>query len=222
MADDGGWKKWLVYLGIGAGVVGAGYLFLSNFLVNPVSVYEKMFKDQYAALVKKMQTYTSTNPDGWTPSQQQNVSQENSILSQTAAGLAASSQGVIDLSIAIVAGATAIGISAVIARAALRRFGDRTGGTVRTGQGAYTVTVSYLADTLAQQGYLIEATNLLATARQTFEVYDLPYMQQTVNALTESLPLLSGIDLIVTQQLIEAFTVEMAVIPVILALPPLI
>lgn len=213
------WSKLLLYGSIVvSGVAVVGYTVYSLFM-GPANTYKDMWNKQYDALLKKMTVYTNSNPDGWTAAQQQNVIEEEKILAPTTKGLADASKGVYDLGQSIIIGLTAIGISSVVASAAVAYLKNRSGGQIRTAQGATYAAIMSYADTMAAGGYPAYATNMVNVAQSMFQAYDLPYMQQTASTLQSQLAYLTGIELIVAQQMIEALTVEIAAIPVWLSLP---
>ena len=213
------WGKLALYGGIAIGGLAVVSYAISSFFLGPVNTYKDMWNKQYDALLKKMATYTQTNPDGWTATQQLNVNEEEKILDQTTKGLADAARGVYDLGAQIIVGLTAIGISAVVASKVVSYLKNRTGGQIRTGQGANYAAIMSFADFMATNGYPIYATNLVSVSQTMFQSYDLPYMQQSVSALQLQLPSLVGVQLIVALQMIEALNIEIAAIPFWLSMP---
>ena len=213
------WGKLVLYGGIAVGGLAVVSMAISSFFLGPVNAYKDMWTKQYEALVNKMAAYTKSNPDGWNSSQQLNVNEEEKILDQTTKGLADSARGVYDLGTQIIVGLTVVGISAVVASKVVSYLKNRSGGQVRTAQGASYIAIMGFADYLNTNGYPINATNLISASQTMFQAYDLPYMQQTVSLLQAQLPNLVGVQLIVAQQMIEALNVEMATIPVWLSMP---
>ncbi len=187
--------------------------------MGPVNTYKEMWYKQYVALLNKMTAYTEENPDGWTATQQQNVNEEEKILDQTTAGLAAAQKGVYDLANSIILGITTIGITAVVASKVVAYLKTKSSGQVRTAQAANYAAIMSIADSLYTSGHPTYATNLVNTSRTMYQTYDQPYMQQTMTTIQNSLPYLTGIQLIVAQQMIEALQIEMVAIPVWLNLP---
>jgi hypothetical protein len=213
------WGKFLFYGGLALGGLAVVIYGIYSYLMGPVNTYKDMWYKQYVALVKKMATYTEQNPDGWTASQQQNVDEEEKILDQTTAGLAEAQKGVYDLAQSVILGLTTIGITAVVASKVVSYLKSKSSGQVRTANGAGYIAIMSMADTLTIQGYPTQATNLVNTSQAMFQSYDQPYMQQTITTLQNSLPYLTGVQLIVAQQMIEALQIEIAAIPVWLNLP---
>lgn len=213
------WGKLVLYGGIVVGGIAVVSLAISSFFMGPVNAYKDMWAKQYEALLNKMANYTKTNPEGWTAPQQLNVNEEEKILDQTTQGLADAARGVYDLGTQIIIGLTTIGVSAVVAAKVVSYLKSRTGGQVRTGQGAGYIAIMGFADYLATNGYPTYATNLISTSQTMFQAHDLPYMQQTVNIIQSQLPNLVGVQLIVAQQMIEALNIEMATIPIWLHMP---
>jgi len=217
------WGKLALYGGIAGGGLAIVYYLVNNIFMGSVNTYKDMWVKQYDALLQKMANYTKSNPDGWTTTQQLNVNTEEKILDQTTKGLANATSNLEDLGVYIIAGLTAIGITAVISKAALSYFRSRSGGQVRTAAGAGYIAIMSFADYMNANGAPIYAENLVSVSRTMFEAYDLPYMQQVTSSLQAQLPNLVGVQLIVAQQAIEALTIEAAVIPLLLSAPlPLI
>lgn len=213
------WGKLVLYgsLAIGSLIV-IGYA-ITTYLLGPINTYKDMWNKQYQALLAKMANYQMSNPNGWTTAQKQNVAEENSILAQTTQGLATASKGITDLGTQIIEGLAAVGITYVIASKVVAYLKSRSSGQVRTAQAASYAGVMSFADYLAENGFPTQATNLISTAQVMFQVYDQPYMQQTIINLQNSLPSLTGVDLIVAQQMIEALNIEITAIPLLLIAP---
>lgn len=221
-----GWAKAAIIGGSAiAGIVVIGSVVYGT-LTSPVNTYKDLLNKQYQDFLDKTAGFTSSNPNGFTPAQEQAISYETTIMAQTAQGLANASKTLTDLgalainniTILIGAGVLAVGIGIAAAKIipALRA---KTGAPIKTAQGMSSATVMTFADYFAANGYPTQAANIMASARVTFQSYDQPVMIQTVNSLTALLPSLIGTQLYIAQLQIEALTFEMAAIPIWLAMP---
>ena len=217
-----GVSKWLLYAGLGAGGIVAIYFVLSSFLSSPINAYKAMWQQQYADLVEKMDSYTKSNPNGWTAQQQANIKGEEWILAQTSAGLANASNGLTDIGLLAVGVAGAVGGSI----AAMKYLPNCIAKiqSLRANQKPEVEAVSYatiasFANEMIEEGNPTAATALMSSAQQLFQAYDLPYMQQYATQLQASLTSLSGVELIVAEQTLEAVNLSIEAIPTFLALP---
>lgn len=215
MADLPIWGKILLY----GGAIGAAAYLIYSVLTSPINAWKDMWTKQYKELVQKMANYTTSSSGSWTTAQQQNVDTEEKILDQTGKGLAEASRGLPDMIVEIAVIVTAIGVAGSIVKTVIDKYVGKTGGTVRTAAGAGYIAIVSFADHMATNGYVSEASSLISSAQTMFATLDAPYMQQSISSITASLPTLTGIQLIIAQQQIEALTVEMAAIPILLALP---
>jgi predicted transcriptional regulator len=215
-----GWVKALIAIGaVGAGIY-LVYYTVTNIFGAGVNAYKEMFEQQYDALLKKMDTYVKQNgSSGFTPVQQQAIAEEEKILALTEQGLADASNGLYSTLITVteimVAGAAAVGISAVIIRAWI----NKTGQKAYTGHGASYIAARSIADQLATQGNYVQATNLISSLQTMYQTIDLSMMQQTVASLQASLPNLVGVQLLTAQQMITQLNIEVSAIPIWLSMP---
>jgi len=213
------WAKLVLYGGIAAGGIAVIYYLVSNIFLGGVNAYKDMWKQQYDALITKMANYTKLNPDGFTPTQQQNIAEEEKVLQLTTQGLANASQSLQNTLLymvgIIVAGCTAVGISYI----AITKWLNKAKGQPMTAHGAGYISIMGLADDLAAKGYPLQATRLVASAQTMFQSTDLPFMQQTINSLNSQIPSLTGVQLLVAQQMVSTLTMEISVIPIWLATP---
>lgn len=221
-----GWAKAAI---IGGGAI-AGLVIIGEVvygtLTAPVNTYKDLLNKQYQDFLKKTAGYTSSNPNGFTAAQQQSISYETTIMGQTAQGLANASKSLADLgatainniTILVGAGILAVGIGVAAAKV-IPKLRANAGKPLQTAQAMNYATIETFAEYFAESGYGIEAANIMASARSSFQVYDQPVMQQSINSLNAILPTLSGIELYVTQLQIEALTFEISIIPTWLALP---
>jgi hypothetical protein len=78
-----------------------------------------------------------------------------------------------------------------------------------------------LVDELAAEGYMIEATNLLASLQSSWDSIDAPYMQEQVVSLQSQINagILAGVELDLAMYFVEAYTFELSMIPTVLFLP---
>ena len=217
MADETPlWAKLLLYGGALAGGFYVVYRVITDIVLGPIKTYHAMWVKQYTDLVNKMANYTISNPEGWTAAQQENVNQEQKILDVTTAGLANASSGLYDMVVEIAAVLGGIGLAAVVIKAIIDKFKSSSGGTVRTAAGAGYIAICSFSQHIANNGFPVYATDLIATSTAMFEALDAPYMTQQIASIQALLPTLTGIQLIVAQQEIEALSIEMMAIRALL------
>ena len=213
------WAKLILYGGITTGGIVAIYYIISSVFLGGINAYKDMWKQQYDALITKMANYQKSNPDGFTTAQQQNIAEEEKVLQLTTQGLANASQSlqntIVYITGVIVAGCVIAGISYTV----VTKWLNRTQGQLKTAHGAGYISIMSLADDLASKGYPLQATNLVASAQTMFQSIDLPFMQQTIISLNSQIPMLTGVQLLVAQQMVSALTLEISVIPIWLATP---
>lgn len=221
-----GWAKAAIIGGAAiAGIVVIGDVVYGT-LTSGVNTYKALLDKQYQDFLKKTSGYTSSNPNGFTTAQQQSISYETTIMGQTAQGLAKASQSLTDLgalainniTILVGAGILAVGIGVAAAKVIPKLRAD-AGKPIQTAQAMDYATIETFAEYFAESGYGVEAANIMASAQQTFQTYDQPVMQQSINSLNAALPTLTGIDLYIAQLQIEALSMEMSIIPTWLAMP---
>ena len=220
-----GWAKAAIIGGSAlAGILVIGGVVYGT-LTAPVNTYKDLLNKQYQDFLKKTAGYTSSNPNGFTPAQEQSIAYETTIMAQTAQGLANASKTLTDLGALAINNITilvGIGLAAGIAISAAKVFPTlkaRSGKPIQTAPGMSNATIMTFADYFAANGYPIEAANIMASARTIFQTYDRPVMVETVNSLTYLLPSLVGAELYIAQLQIQALTFEMAKIPTWLVMP---
>lgn len=213
------WAKILLYIGLPVSALAiVGYI-VYGWLTSGVNAYKDMWTQQYNALVNKMAEYQKSNPEGFTPAQQQNIAEEEKVLQMTSQGLANSVGGLYNtlvwMTTIIVGGLVAVGIGTAI----VNKWLNKTKGQWNTAHGASYIAIMSMADDLALRGFPLQATNLVASAQTMYQTLDLPYMQSTIQQLTDSLAYLTGVQLLVAQQMIATLNLEIAYIPFWLATP---
>jgi len=217
------WAKLVLYGGIVAGALTVVYYLVTNVFNGGINAYKDMWKQQYDALITKMANYQKSNPDGFTTAQQQNIAEEEKVLQLTTQGLANASQSLqntlVYMTGVIIAGCAAVGISYIV----ITKWLGKTNGKPMTAHGAGYISIMGLADDLAMKGYPLQATRLVSSAQTMFQTTDLPFMQQTINSLNIQMSTLTGVQLLVAQQMVSTLTIEISAIPIWLATPlPLI
>lgn len=215
--DD--WSKYLLPITvIGAGAV-AVYYIITNIFNAGVDAYKDMWKQQYDALIKKMDAYQKSNPEGFTTAQQQNIDEEEKVLQLTTQGLANAANALYNTLtwLGVIAGASIVALG--IGKAIVDKWFNKTKGQWGTAHGPSYIAIMSMADDLAIRGYPLQATNLVSSAQTMFQTLDLPFMQQTVTTLQSQLPTLVGIQLLVAQQMIASINIEMAAVPIWLTTP---
>lgn len=211
------WAKLVLYGGIATGALVILYYTVRNIFLGGVDAYKDMWKQQYQALMIKMADYQKSNPSGFTTSQQQNIAEEEKVLQLTTQGLANATQGLYN-TLTWMFG-TIIVVAGVVGIVSISKWLDRTKGQWNTAHGAGYIVIMGIADDLATNGYPIQATNLVASAQSMFQTFDLPFMQQTITTLQSQIPILTGIQLLVAQQMVSTLTMEISFIPVWLTTP---
>lgn len=213
------WAKVALYIMLPVGALAIIGAVIYGWLTSGVDAYKEMWTRQYNALLEKMAKYQKSNPEGFTPAQQQNIAEEEKLLQLTAQGLANAVGGLYNtliwMTAIIVGGLVAVGIGKVI----VNKWLNKTKGQWNTAHGASYIAIMSMADDLAIRGFPLQATNLIASVQTMYQTLDLPYMQSTILQLQSSLPYLTGIQLLVAQQMITILNIEIASIPIWLRTP---
>jgi hypothetical protein len=221
------WAKAVIIGGVAIGGIVAAAEVIYNVVTAPVNTYKALLDKQYQEFLEKINRYTTSNPNGYTTAQQQSISYETTIMGQTAQGLANTSKSLTDLGAAAindfyilagVLGGVFVGLYAV-ARFVIPALRSKLGAPIKTAQAMNYAAIMTFAENLAENGYPTEAANILVSARSTFQSYDQPVMQQAISSLNAVIPTLTGIELILAEQQVEALNLEMAMIPQWLVLP---
>lgn len=213
------WAKILLYIGLPVGaLVIVGWVAYS-WVTSGVNAYKDMWTQQYNGLANKMAEYQKSNPEGFTTAQQQNIAEEEKVLQLTTQGLANATNGLYNtlefMAVTVTVGLVALGIGKTI----IDKWFSKTKGQWNTAHGASYIAIMSMADNLALQGFPLQATNLVASAQTMYQTLDLPYMQSTIQQLQGSLSYLTGVQLLVAQQMITALNIEIAAIPIWFATP---
>lgn len=213
------WAKLVLYGGIATGALVIVYFTLRSIFLGGIDAYKDMWSKQYNELIRKMAGYTQSNPDGFTTAQQQNIAEEEKVLQLTTQGLAEASNGLYNtliwMTAIVVGGLVAVGVGSAI----VNKWVNKTKGQWNTASAVPYIAIMSFADDLATRGYPTQATNLVASAQTMFQTFDMPFMQSTIQTLQNSLPQLTGIQLLVAQQMIAVLNVELINIPIWLTTP---
>ena len=218
-----GWAKAIIAIaGVGTALV-IVYYAVTNLFSAGVNAYKQLYQQQYNALLQKMANYIKTNANsnaGFTASQQDAIAVEQRALAQTQQGLSAAANGLTDALMWTIIGSITAVVIGTVALAALRSFLKAKYGNQPASVYGYTYSVSrVMADELSQMGYQTQAANLVSSAQQMFEEVDLPAMTEQVSSLSTSLATLTGVELLAAQQMINLLSLDINVIPDILATP---
>ena len=223
-----GWAKALIIGGGAIAAIATGGYVIYSVITAPVNTYANLLNTQYSEFLKKIAGYTSANPNGYTAAQLQSISAEETIMGQTLKGLAKASSSLTDVfsqavtEIGIVAGVLGGIFVTIYALAKFNVFPAlqaKLGTTAKTSQAMGYATIVTFADYLAESGYPTEAANIMSSAQQLFASYDQPVMQQSIDSLNALIPTLTGIELIIAEEEVEALSLEISIIPEWLALP---
>jgi hypothetical protein len=225
-----GWAKALIVVAGVGGALAIVYYAITNIFSAGVNAYKTIYEQEYSDLLQKMAGYVQQNGSsqtGFTATQEQAITVENTALANTAKGLTAAANAetdaVVEIALGIVAGAAIVAIFGIGFPAYLKYRLTQTGKTEFTQYAITYATIGAVADDLNSMGGLasIQASNMISSAQQMFQTYSLPAMQQLQAGLQADLANLVGAELLTAQEWISLLTDEMAYIPTLLLVPPL-
>ncbi len=216
------WVKAIVYVAVPVGVIIVVYKLISDWLMGPINAIKDLWQRQYNDYVAEMKEYAEkgliTSPD-----YQEVLNRKSTAIQQTEKSyvqLSMNLQATITTCVAIiVAGLATVGI----AREIIDKWSKRVSGQAQTAKGQDYVCVCALAEDLAARGKLTEASGLVTAMQNYFNTVDAPFMKQQISYYQSILPTLTGAELLYANFLINAYTTELAAIPVWFAsLPPIL
>lgn len=214
------WAKTIVYVALPIGVLVLVYKLITDWLMGPVNAVKDMWKQQYEDFVDELVRYSEEDEGNLTPEHQtilygdENGGGKAGLIQTTQRTLVqilGDYMGVIEFLIVVVFGVAALYYApAIISKwKGLVKKGD-----AQTGIGQGYIAACMLADDLAAKGYPTQATALVTTMQNHFSIVATPFMQGQISYWQSQLPYLTGWQLIYAQFVIQAYTIELATIPI--------
>lgn len=221
MAEQKGvpwYVKTIVYIAVPIGVLVLAYKLIMDWLMGPVNAVKDLWQKEYEDYVAELKQYSKEDGGNLTAEHQTILDQKTKVVQQTEATLVQITgqyYGIIEYAITlgfvVIVGYLSVthGPEIIAKWKGLVKKGD-----VQTGKGQGYIAVCMLADDLAAQGYTSQATALVTTMLNRFNTVDAPFMQSQIAYYQSQLPLLVGWQLLYAQFVIQAYTTELATIPI--------
>jgi len=217
----------LLYVVLPIGALVAIYYVVKSLITGGGDAFIDLYKKQLDAYIKKMEGYAKQNNGVLNEAQQASREDEQKGMNATLVNAAQAYGTPWDLITKITIVAVAI-LGAVYVAKNLPQiiqkwkpvFENPTT-QARTGKGAATMFECVLVDQLAAEGAMTTATNLLTTVQTMWNTIDVPQMQADIASLQAQINagILTGIELMNAQYMVQAMNFEISMMPSIFALP---
>jgi len=209
------WAKIVVYIVLPIGALYAVYKIATGVLLGPVNAYKDFFEMQYKDFVDELKRYSTSDNGNLTPAHLEILKQKQKLLEQTEKGLGQISNAmytaVVEIAAIIGAGLVLIGIAkAIISKWSMKWGGSQSG----SARGASYVAICSLAEQLATEGNVLQATALATSTHNYFASVDAPFMQAQISFFQSQLQILTGFELAYAQFMIQTYAMELINIPV--------
>jgi len=218
------WAKTLLYIGLPIGALIVVYKIVSDWLSGPLNGVKELWQQQYNDYIKELKEFSEETGGNLTSEQLIILDRKEKAMKQTEqtyVQIAQNTYGLLATCFGIaVAGLIAYGLLSKV----VSKWQSKTQGQVQTTIGQGYIAALALADDLAERGYTTQATVLATTVRGQFNILHAPFMQTEITRFQNLIPTLTGWELFYAQYMVNAYTVELAAIPIwftYLPLPPI-
>ena len=217
----------LLYVVLPIGALVATYYIVKSLITGGGDAFIDLYKVQLDAYLKKMEGYAKQNNGVLNEAQEASREDEQKAMNATLINAAQAYGTPWDLITKITIIAVAILGAVYVAKNLPEIIGkwkpvfQNPTTKPRTGKGAATIFECVLVDQLAAEGLMTTATNLLTTVQTMWNTVDVPQMQTEIVSLQAQIDagVLTGIDLMNAQYMVQAMTFEISMMPSIFALP---
>lgn len=221
------WVKALVYVLVPVGALIVVYKLIIDYLSGPLNAVKDLWKQQYDDYVRELKQYAEEDEGNLTTEHQTILDQKRKVIQQTEATFVQVSggyYGILEYAITLLFATIGIYLSARYGPDIIAKWkGLIKKGDMQTAMGQQYVSACMMADDLAAQGLTSQATNLVTVMQNRFDTIDAPYMQSQISYYQSQLPNLVGWELLYAQFMIQAYQIELSMIPIWFTyLPPII
>jgi hypothetical protein len=208
------WAKTLLYIGLPIGALIVVYKLASDWLSGPLNNVKELWQQQYNDYLKELKEFSEQTGGNLTTEQLTILDRKEAAMKQTQetyVQIAQGTYGLLATCFAIaVAGLVAFGLLSKV----VNKWQSKTQGQVQSTIGQDYICALGIADDLAERGYTTQATALATTMKSQFASVYAPYMQAEITRFQNSIPTLTGWELMYASYMVNAYTVELAAIPI--------